>query len=131
LSGRLFHWNADVVPLSCRTQAKRQLAPLDAAGKFFLGSFEAAARSLAVEPVGRIARRRRAIGLAFPAHAGQAKSSHGLDAIEAFAKAEGFRLVERFTEHESDKGADALDRRPKLAAAIKAAKKAGGPVIVS
>ena len=62
---------------------------------------------------------------------GQAKSSHGLDAIEAFAKAEGFRLVERFTEHESGKGADALARRPKLAAAIKAAKKAGGPVIVS
>jgi hypothetical protein len=49
LSGRLFHWNADVVPLSCRTQAKRQLAPPDAAGKFFLGSFEAAARSLAVD----------------------------------------------------------------------------------
>jgi hypothetical protein len=66
---------------------------------------------------------------------GQAKSGHGLaaqaDAIEAFAKAEGFKLVERFTEHESGKGADALARRPKLADAIKVAKKAGGPVIVS
>jgi hypothetical protein len=30
------------------------------------------------------------------------------------------------TEHESGRGADALARRPKLAAAIKAAKKAGG-----
>jgi DNA invertase Pin-like site-specific DNA recombinase len=29
------------------------------------------------------------------------------------------------------KGADALDRRPQLAAAIKAARKLGGPVIVS
>jgi hypothetical protein len=34
-------------------------------------------------------------------------------------------------EHESGKAADALERRPQLAAAIKAAKKAGGPVIVS
>ena len=65
----------------------------------------------------------------------QAKSRLGLearaDAIAAFAKAEGYRIVGRFTEHESGKGADALDRRPKLAEAIKAAKKAGGPVIVS
>jgi DNA invertase Pin-like site-specific DNA recombinase len=65
----------------------------------------------------------------------QAKSGLGLeaqaDAITAFAKAEGYKLVARFTEQESGKGADALDRRPHLAAAIKAAKKAGGPVIVS
>jgi DNA invertase Pin-like site-specific DNA recombinase len=67
--------------------------------------------------------------------AGQAKSGLGLeaqaDSIAAFAKAEDYRIVGRFTEHESGKGADALDRRPKLAEAIKAAKKAGGPVIVS
>jgi DNA invertase Pin-like site-specific DNA recombinase len=66
---------------------------------------------------------------------GQAKNGHGLaaqaDGIEAFAKAEDFKLVDRFTERESGKGADALARRPKLAAAIKAAKKVGGPVIVS
>ena len=37
-------------------------------------------------------------------------------------------VFRRFTEHESGKGADALDRRPKLAEAIKAAKKARGPV---
>jgi DNA invertase Pin-like site-specific DNA recombinase len=65
----------------------------------------------------------------------QAKSGLGLEAqaeaIRAFAKAEGYRLVSHFTEHESGKGADALDRRPQLAAAIKAARKAGGPVIVS
>jgi DNA invertase Pin-like site-specific DNA recombinase len=45
---------------------------------------------------------------------GQANSGHGLvaqaDAIEAFAKAEGFKLVDRFTEHESGKGASAIIR---------------------
>src|SRR6516225_8177366 len=66
---------------------------------------------------------------------GQAKSGLGLeaqcDAIQAFAKSEGFKIAETFEEHESGKGADALDRRPELAAAIKAARKHGGPVIVS
>jgi DNA invertase Pin-like site-specific DNA recombinase len=66
---------------------------------------------------------------------GQARSGLGLDAqrdaIAAFAKAEGYRIATAFEEHESGKGADALDRRPKLAAAIKAARKLGGPVIVS
>src|SRR4029077_2813615 len=65
----------------------------------------------------------------------QAKSGLGLEAqteaIRAFAKTEGYTIAGSFEEHESGKGADALDRRPKLAAAIKAAKKAGGPVIVS
>ena len=65
----------------------------------------------------------------------QAKSGLGLEAqiqtIRAFAKAEGYRITGTFEEHESGKGADALDRRPKLAEAIKAAKKAGGSVIVS
>jgi DNA invertase Pin-like site-specific DNA recombinase len=53
------------------------------------------------------------------------------DAISAFAKAEGYRIAAVFQEHESGKGADALDRRPELSAAIKAARKFGGPVIVS
>ena len=65
----------------------------------------------------------------------QAKSGLGLEAqteaIRAFAKTEGYKIAGSFEEHESGKGADALDRRPKLTAAIKAAKKAGGPVIVS
>jgi DNA invertase Pin-like site-specific DNA recombinase len=52
-------------------------------------------------------------------------------AIKAFAQSEGYKIAGTFEEHESGKGADALDRRPKLAAAIKAAKKAGGPIIVS
>jgi DNA invertase Pin-like site-specific DNA recombinase len=66
---------------------------------------------------------------------GQARSGLGLeaqrDAITAFAKAEGYRIAAAFEEHESGKGADALDRRPQLAAAIKQARKLGGPVIVS
>ena len=66
---------------------------------------------------------------------GQAKSGLGLAAqiaaIKAFAAAEGYMINGTFEEHESGKGADALDRRPQLAAAIKAAKKAGGPIIVS
>jgi hypothetical protein len=52
-------------------------------------------------------------------------------AIAAFAKTEGFKIVQTFEEHESGRGADALERRPKLAAAIKAARKLKGPVIVS
>jgi DNA invertase Pin-like site-specific DNA recombinase len=47
---------------------------------------------------------------------GQAKSGLGLDAqreaITRFAEAEGFRITATFEEHESGKGADALDRRP-------------------
>jgi DNA invertase Pin-like site-specific DNA recombinase len=66
---------------------------------------------------------------------GQAKSGLGLAAqsaaIKAFAAAEGYKIAGTFEEHESGKGSDALGRRPKLAAAIKAAKKAGGPIIVS
>jgi DNA invertase Pin-like site-specific DNA recombinase len=53
------------------------------------------------------------------------------DAILNFAAAEGFELVRTFTEVETGKGADALDRRPQLAAALEAARKAKCPVIVS
>ena len=57
---------------------------------------------------------------------GQAKTGHGLavqrDAIKAFAAAEGFKIAETYEERETGKGADALDRRPQLAAAIKAAR---------
>jgi DNA invertase Pin-like site-specific DNA recombinase len=52
-------------------------------------------------------------------------------AIDAFATKNGFTISERFVEVETGKGADVLDRRPKLAAALKAARKAGGPVIVA
>ena len=43
----------------------------------------------------------------------------------------GLRLVETFPEVETGKGADALDRRPKLAAALKAARKHKAPIIVA
>ena len=65
---------------------------------------------------------------------GQGRSGLGLEAqrpIARFAEAEGFEFAETFKEVETGKGADALERRPKLAAAIKAARKLKGPVIVS
>jgi DNA invertase Pin-like site-specific DNA recombinase len=66
---------------------------------------------------------------------GQARSGLGLaaqlDAIDGFAKAEGFKIAETFEEHETGKGADALERRRKLAPAIKLARKLDAPVIVS
>src|SRR6266566_8922862 len=65
----------------------------------------------------------------------QGRSGLGLqaqhDAILRFAQAEGFDVVEAFTEIETGKGADALDRRPQLAAALEAARKAKCSVIVS
>jgi DNA invertase Pin-like site-specific DNA recombinase len=53
------------------------------------------------------------------------------EAIRRFAEVEGRRVIETFTEVETGKGADALDRRPQLAAAIRAARKARCPVVVS
>lgn len=65
----------------------------------------------------------------------QGRSGLGLEAqrtaVAAFAKAEGLEIVSEFTEVETGKGADALDRRPKLAAALKAARKAGASVCVA
>jgi DNA invertase Pin-like site-specific DNA recombinase len=65
----------------------------------------------------------------------QGRSGLGLEAqreaILGFAKAEGFEVVGAYTEVETGKGADALDRRPQLAAALEAARKAKCPVIVS
>ena len=67
----------------------------------------------------------------------QGRSGLGLEAQTAaltrFAQAEGFDLLETFTEVETGKGADALDRRPQLAAALAAAKRCGKgtPIIVA
>jgi DNA invertase Pin-like site-specific DNA recombinase len=65
----------------------------------------------------------------------QARSGLGLEAqqaaLAAFVKAEGFTLVETFTEAESGKGADALDRRPQLKAALEAAKSQNAPILVA
>src|SRR3974390_1176889 len=65
----------------------------------------------------------------------QGRSGLGLEAqraaIAAFAKAEGLQIIGEFTEGETGKGADPLDRRPKLAAALKAARKAGASICVA
>jgi DNA invertase Pin-like site-specific DNA recombinase len=65
----------------------------------------------------------------------QAKSGLGLEAQEAalarFAEAEGYKLVQTFTEVETGKGADAFDRRPQLNAALALAKKHKAPIIVA
>ena len=57
---------------------------------------------------------------------GQGKSGLGLEAqreaVERFAQSEGITLIASFQEIESGKGADAMDRRPVLAAALAAAK---------
>jgi DNA invertase Pin-like site-specific DNA recombinase len=65
----------------------------------------------------------------------QGRSGLGLEAqrnaVRQFAKAEGFEIVAEFTEIETGKGSDALDRRPELKAALKAAKKAKCEVAVA
>jgi DNA invertase Pin-like site-specific DNA recombinase len=65
----------------------------------------------------------------------QGRSGLGLEAqrsaIQAFALAEGLEIVGEFTEVETGKGADALARRPQLAAALKAAKKVKAAVCVA
>src|SRR5690349_1620367 len=53
------------------------------------------------------------------------------DAIARFAEEEGFTVVAEHVEVETGKGADALDRRPELAAALAQARKAKCPVIVA
>ena len=57
--------------------------------------------------------------------------ARGAAAIARFAAAEGYAITAEHIEVETGKGADALERRPELAAAIKHAGKAKGPVIVS
>ena len=65
----------------------------------------------------------------------QGRSGLGLeaqrDAVQRFAVAEGIAIAAEFTEVETGKGADALDRRPELAAALERARKLKSPVIVA
>ncbi|GAC1574533.1 MAG: recombinase family protein [Sphingomicrobium sp.] len=65
----------------------------------------------------------------------QGRSGLGLEAqrdiIARFANAEGIELVGEFVEIETGKGADALDRRPELAAALAMARKTKCPVMVA
>ena len=67
--------------------------------------------------------------------ADQGRRGNGLDAqreaIERFAAAEGFEVLQWVTEVETGKGADALERRPKLGEALTIAKKRNVPVLVS
>jgi DNA invertase Pin-like site-specific DNA recombinase len=53
------------------------------------------------------------------------------EALGRFAHAEGFEVVAEFVEVETGKGADALDRRPKLAAALANARGRHCPVAVA
>lgn len=65
----------------------------------------------------------------------QGKSGLGLEAQQAavreFCAREGIELLGEHIEVETGKGCDALDRRPKLASALKQAKRAGAQVVVS
>ncbi len=65
----------------------------------------------------------------------QGRSGLGIEAqrevLTRFAEAEGFVIVEEFIEVETGKGADALDHRPRLAAALAAARRAKCPVAVA
>src|SRR5258708_19497155 len=65
----------------------------------------------------------------------QQRSGLGVEAQRAtvtrFAGAERLTIVAEFVEIETGKGADALDRRPQLAAALAAARSAKCSVLVS
>jgi DNA invertase Pin-like site-specific DNA recombinase len=72
----------------------------------------------------------------------QGRSGLGLEAqraaVEQFSQTYGYRVEDVFSEVETGKGADALDRRPQLAAAIRRARQLGNggsrkaaPVIVA
>jgi DNA invertase Pin-like site-specific DNA recombinase len=65
----------------------------------------------------------------------QGKSGLGIEAqrraVDRFVAEYGFTVVAEFVEVETGKGADALDRRPQLAAALKMAKSDKCPVIVA
>jgi DNA invertase Pin-like site-specific DNA recombinase len=65
----------------------------------------------------------------------QGRSGLGIEAQRAtvtrFTDSEGMAIVGEFVEIETGKGADALDRRPHLAAALEAARQAKCPVVVA
>jgi DNA invertase Pin-like site-specific DNA recombinase len=65
----------------------------------------------------------------------QQRSGLGIEAqratVQRFAEAEGITIIAEFVEAETGKGADALDRRPQLAAALASAKVTKCCVLVS
>jgi DNA invertase Pin-like site-specific DNA recombinase len=66
---------------------------------------------------------------------GQGKSGPGIEAqreaIARFCEAEGMTIGSEFVDVETGKGADALERRPQLRAALANARKAKAPVVVA
>ena len=70
---------------------------------------------------------RRLVGYVRVSTSQQGRSGLGIEAqreaLVRFAAAEGFELVRTFVEIETGKGADALDRRPELAAALAEARR--------
>jgi DNA invertase Pin-like site-specific DNA recombinase len=65
----------------------------------------------------------------------QGRSGLGMEgqraALARFAETEGFEIAATFTEVESGKGADALDRRPQLSAALAEARRRKCAVVVA
>jgi DNA invertase Pin-like site-specific DNA recombinase len=65
----------------------------------------------------------------------QGRSGLGLEAqrkaVNHFAASEAMQIAHEFIEVETGKGADALERRPQLAAALKAAKKLKTQIVVA
>jgi len=65
----------------------------------------------------------------------QGRSGLGIEAqrqaLAQFAEADGFEIVREYVEVETGKGADALDRRPQLAAALADARKRHCPIAVA
>lgn len=78
---------------------------------------------------------RRAVAYLRVSTSKQGASGLGIEAQRAavarFAEAEGFEIIAEHIETESGKGADALDHRPVLAAALAEARKAKVPVLVA
>src|SRR3984893_18752061 len=76
-----------------------------------------------------------AIGYVRVSTTSQGRSGLGLEAqraaIARFAEQEGLTVAQVFEEIETGSGADAWERRPQLAAALKAARKAKAPVLVA
>jgi DNA invertase Pin-like site-specific DNA recombinase len=66
---------------------------------------------------------------------GQGRSGLGLDAqrdaVTKFAANEGMEIAGEFVEVETGKGADALEKRPQLSAALRKAKQLGAYIVVS
>ena len=65
----------------------------------------------------------------------QGRSGLGLEAQRkagaAYAASHGAAIADEFTEIETGKGADALERRPVFAEALRRAKKLGAPIVVA